>query len=358
MVTKHLLAFLKSTGALYFARKKNLKLKYPFNKRLTKQELKSVKLFWGGEFSCYKKSNICYEFYKHFGVVDSRLVANDVYAEAEKVLNPFRYSLFLQHKCCLKYLIPKEYRPQTIIQNINGHYMDNEDNIISKEEAIKIAKTYKAFFIKMSIDSGSGRGIMKVETNKDDIDEVFNTYAKDFICQVPLEEHYTLSRFNDSCINTIRVLSLNINDNCTILSSFIRMGGLGSIVDNLHASNGSGVLVGIKPDGTLHPFGVDKNYNKTYKSPIGLHFEGMQIENFHKVVEFTKYWHSKSFPFANLIGWDIIIDKSGKPIVIEINLDSADIAAHQIFNGPIFGSRTSEVVEYMKNNPRKKFLQL
>ena len=51
MVTKHLLAFLKSTGALYFARKKNLKLKYPFNKRLTKQELKSVKLFWGGEFS-------------------------------------------------------------------------------------------------------------------------------------------------------------------------------------------------------------------------------------------------------------------------------------------------------------------
>ena len=55
MVTKHLLAFLKSTGALYFARKKNLKLKYPFNKRLTKQELKSVKLFWGGSFHATKR---------------------------------------------------------------------------------------------------------------------------------------------------------------------------------------------------------------------------------------------------------------------------------------------------------------
>ena len=48
MVTKHLLTILKSAGAHYFARKKNLKLKYPFNKRLTKQELRSVKLFWGG----------------------------------------------------------------------------------------------------------------------------------------------------------------------------------------------------------------------------------------------------------------------------------------------------------------------
>lgn len=56
MVTKHLLTILKSAGAHYFARKKNLKLKYPFNKRLTKQELRSVKLFWGGSFLTIKRA--------------------------------------------------------------------------------------------------------------------------------------------------------------------------------------------------------------------------------------------------------------------------------------------------------------
>lgn len=74
--------------------------------------------------------------------------------------------------------------------------------------------------------------------------------------------------------------------------------------------------------------------------------------------EFVQYWHQKSFPFASLIGWDIIINEKGKPIVIEINLDSADIAPHQIFNGPIFGDRTDEVLEYMKNNPQRMMVRL
>ena len=329
--------------------KSNRSLEDSRNIKLTKEEKRNIKNFWKKE-NISPSSYICYEFYKYFGILEPSLVPNNIYAEAERLLNPFRYSLFLQHKCCLKYFLPEENRPITIIQNIDNHYLDKGDNVISKLEAIDLVKKYNSFFVKISAGSGGGRGIMKVNTQTDNIEKIFDDYKKDFICQEPLVEHDTLARFSNNCINTIRVLSLNINDNCTILSSFIRMGGLGSIVDNLHSSTGSGALVGIKPDAHLHPFGIDKHYNKVYKSPSGLPFEGLTLDHYETVVDFVKYWHPKSFPFANLIGWDIIIGQNNQPIVIEINLDSADIAAHQVFNGPIFGKRTEEVLNYLKIN--------
>ena len=65
-----------------------------------------------------------------------------------------------------------------------------------------------------------------------------------------------------------------------------------------------------------------------------------------KVVEFHQH-----IPHANLIGWDIAINKDGVPVVVEVNLDHAEVEAHQIFNGPIFGDRFDEVRKYVK---RKK----
>lgn len=334
---------------------RNNQLKKSFNIKLSNKELTDLKLYFGKELS--NNQLICYEFYKSFGLFDPQLMPNDIYAEAERLLNPFRYSLCAQHKCLLKLFIPAESRPTTIIQNIDGHYFDSHDNPISKKQAIEIAKGYTPFMIKIAAGSGGGRGIKRVEMIND-VEKTFDEYGRDFICQSVLKEHETLARFNPECINTIRVLSLNINDKCDILSSFVRMGGLGSIVDNLHSSKGTGVLVGLKQDGTFHSFGIDKNYNKVMQAPTGITFEGLKLEYYQEVKEFVQYWHQRSFPFANLIGWDIIINESGKPIVIEVNLDSADIAAHQIFNGPIFGDRTLEVLDYMKNNPQKIVIRL
>lgn len=339
----------------HISKARNKQLNYPFNVKITTSELSKLKSYWNSKIS--NNRLICYEFYKSFGLFDPQLIPNDIYAEAERLLNPFRYSLCAQHKCLLKLFIPAESRPTTIIQNIDGHYFDSQDNPISKKQAIEIAKGYTPFMIKIAAGSGGGRGIKKVEIDYD-VEKTFDEYGRDFICQGVLKEHETLARFNPECINTIRVLSLNINDKCDILSSFVRMGGLGSIVDNLHSSKGTGVLVGLKPNGTFHSFGIDKNYNKVILAPTGIPFEGLKLEHYQEVKEFVQHWHQKSFPFANLIGWDIIINVEGKPIVIEINLDSADIAAHQIFNGPIFGDRTQEVLDYIKANPEKNILKL
>lgn len=35
--------------------------------------------------------------------------------------------------------------------------------------------------------------------------------------------------------------------------------------------------------------------------------------------------------------------------MLEINLDSALVEAHQVFNGPIFGERLAEVMKYIED---------
>ena len=347
-----LVVFIKRTltylAKKYVCRSRNLNMKAYSRVKLSKQERAEIKSVWGQDFFINGR-HFCYEFYKGFGSFSSGLVPNDVYAEAEMILNPSRNSLFLQHKCALKYIIPERNRPKTIVQKINDNFLDKENQLIDRKSAVDLLSQFDEFFIKVAVDSGGGRGVLKVRKG-DDIYKLFNEYKTDFICQEALVEHDTLSQYNPQCINTIRVLSLNLNGKCTVLSSFIRMGGIGSVVDNLHSSKGTGVLVGLKPDGSLYPFGVDKHYNKVYVSPVGKSFEGKKVEHFDKVLDFVKYWHLQ-IPYANLIGWDIILDKSGSPIVIEINLDSADIAAHQVFNGPVFGNRLDEVIKYLAKQP-------
>lgn len=339
----------------YINSRRNNNLKHKFNIKLTDNEYKQLKQYWQGNLPYKRKT--AYEFYKSFGVFDPRLMPNDIYANIERLLNPFRYSLFAQHKCCLKYFIPSEYRPKTIIQNIDNHFLDKDDRVISLSQAISIAEEYDSFMIKIAAGSGGGRGIRKVYKGED-LAAIFTDYGKDFICQELLTEHKTLARFNPDCINTIRVLSLNINDKFDVLSSFVRMGGKGCIVDNLHTENGGGCLVGINQNGKLASFGINKNYKKVFTSPMGESFDGLFIEGYDGIKSFIEDCHQKNFPFANLIGWDIIIDENNKPIIIEINLDSADIAAHQIFNGPIFGERTNEVLAYTNKNQQKYVIRL
>ena len=160
-----------------------------------------------------------------------------------------------------------------------------------------------------------------------------------------VQQNDFLAQFNPDSVNTIRIVTLNINRKCTVLSAFLRMGSRGSFVDNF--SSGFGILVGINNEGYLNEFGVDKNLNKVFEAPTGLQFKGICIPNYNLIKDQIEGF-SKKIPFANLIGWDITLDKQSNPIVIEVNLDSAHLALHQIFNGPIFGDRQSEVMDYIK----------
>lgn len=299
------------------------------------------------EFKSHWKSwnSVSYEFYKSFGCpFDTGYVPNDYYDFAEHVLNLRWGSFFLQHKCNLKYIIPAANRPVTILQKIDGHYVYEDNTEITEAEAIRILSQKDEFVCKIAMGSGGGRGVQKItKYNRLNFSELLK--PNDLIFQEVLHQHECLAQFNPSSVNTFRLLTLNLNGECSVLSSFLRMGAKGSFVDNL--SSGGGVLVGIGPSGLVNSYGINKKYEKIFQAPSGIAFEGLQIPNWQSIKEKVIDFHQR-IPHANLIGWDITLDETGAPIVIEINLDHADIEAHQVFNGPVFGNRLEEVRSYIE----------
>ena len=320
--------------------------------QLTAEEKKEIKRIWGD----YGGKLCAFGFYKQFcGVFSPFYVPDDYYDFAEHVFNLRWAAYFLQHKCNLKYFIPAKNRAKVIVQKIDGHFVLEDNTEISRDEAITLLKKHSVFMCKIARGTGGGSGVKSVI-----LDEVKNEQAffdellskNDIEFEEVVQQNAFLSQFNPDSVNTFRFLTLNINQKCTLLSTFLRMGAKGAYVDNL--SGGSGVLVGINSDGVINSFGINKHFEKKYESPSGIKFEGITVPNFEKITNQIIDFHKK-IPYANLFGWDVTIDKEENPIVIEVNLDSALIEAHQIFNGPVFGDRLLEVMDYIET--RKPLLK-
>jgi hypothetical protein len=311
---------------------------------LTKEEKFKIETIWGKWGGNYD----VFGFYKKFcGFFDPNFVPDDYYDFAEHVLNLRWSAYFLQHKCNLKYILPKQNRAEVIVQKIDGHYVLEDNTEISKKDAINILKKENAFIAKIARGTGGGRGVRKIIMddiqNKDEfLNELLSPIDMEF--ERIISQNDFFAQFNPDSVNTMRMVTLNINEKCTVLSAFLRMGSKGSFVDNF--CSGVGVLAGINYEGYLNEFGIDKNFDKVFKAPTGLEFKGVCIPNYDSVKQQIIDFHRK-IPFANLIGWDVTLDKDSNPIVIEVNLDSAHLALHQAFNGPIFGERLNEVMEYI-----------
>lgn len=318
--------------------------------KLSLQEKNAIAKEWGNRIK-----TVSHEFYKSYGLqFNPQYVPNDYYDFAEHVLNLRWAAFFLQHKCNLKYIIPEKHRPVTILQKIDGHYVFEDNSEVSENEAFSVLREKATFVCKVALGSGGGRNVLKISLDKDNQTSIFEFIHKsqDVIFQEVLQQNEFMSNFNSDSVNTFRLLTLNINGNCTVLSSFLRMGGKGSFVDNL--SSGKGVLVGVSQQGCLREYGIRKNYTKVFESPTGIPFKGIIVPDWDKIKDTIIEFH-RHIPFANLIGWDVALNKSGIPIVVEINLDSAEIEAHQIFNGPVFGDRLDEVRQYI--NAKKPLLR-
>ena len=313
---------------------------------LTKEEKAKIKEIWGKWGGDYDS----YGFYKKFcGSFNPYLVPDDYYDFAEHVFNLRWAAFFLQHKCNLKYILPKQNRAEVIIQKIDGHIVLEDNTEISKQEAIECLKQHSVFVAKIARGTGGGAGVRKIV-----LDEIQDkeSFLNELLSPIDIEfekvvrQHDFLAQFNPDSVNTIRFITLNINEKCTVLSAFMRMGSRGSFVDNL--SGGHGVLVGIDKDGCLNDFGVDKHFKKIYQAPTGIALKGIRIPEYAKIKQQMIDFHKK-IPFANLIGWDVTLDSEMNPIIIEVNLDTAVIEAHQVFNGPVFGDRIDEVRQYIKD---------
>ncbi|MCM1296053.1 MAG: hypothetical protein NC311_10975 [Muribaculaceae bacterium] len=154
-----------------------------------------------------------------------------------------------------------------------------------------------------------------------------------------------MSRFNPTSINTIRIaVYRSVKDGVPhILSAVIRMGVAGRFIDNLH---GGGRMVRVKENGVLDNHCIDQ-YGRIFHQHNGVDFSKQLIlPDYHKV-ETLVVELSKQLYDIHLIQWDIAIDATGTPRLVEFNLSGFSMWIAQMTGTPAFGEFTDEIIEYV-----------
>jgi hypothetical protein len=178
--------------------------------------------------------------------------------------------------------------------------------------------------------------------NSDDIAKILKDYESNYIIQEVVRQHSEMGKLNSTSLNTCRLYTYRRvgTGEYMLLGAAVRFGGKGAYRDN--ACTGGGFCK-INDDGSVND--AIHNYRRfgwgSLKTEKGL--EGLCIPNYDKILNTVLRLH-KTIPYMDLIGWDIAVDEEGEPVLIELN-QYPDCEFIQIFNGPMFGKYTDELLE-------------
>ena len=132
-----------------------------------------------------------------------------------------------------------------------------------------------------------------------------------------IEQHETLSKLNNSSVNTVRCITFNTKNGVVIGYTFMKIGRKGSFIDN---GGAGGLLVGIdKNTGVFNTIAIDEKMN-TYKNhpDNGTEFIGYQLHDWNKLVNLCIKLSQKA-PRVNCIGWDFTYTDNSEWVVVEGN---------------------------------------
>lgn len=216
-----------------------------------------------------------------------------------------------------------------------GVLYDNEGigmKLTSKNELLpilkKLVEKHKAIFVK-SVESFGGKGVYRFnESSPLNLDDL--NLQNDYIIEKGLTQHSELNRINPHCVNTLRVISLNRNNEIKIPSCALKMGTNKLHNDNI--STGGIFTVYNLEENKLDAVASNKDGKRLYSHPETHYvFKDKSLPYPDKVISLvTKA--AKVFPDRYIIGWDIAYTPEG-PMIIEGNTNPCPVGMQIALRG-------------------------
>lgn len=324
--------------------------KHPYYEGSDEEYNNVVVPFWS-KFGMKPKKK-WFQYYGYLGQkFDPRFIPDDFfYTDLYRFLNDIRYDQFLQNKLYLPTFLPDVKRPKIVVKHMGKFFINEKDEILTHNEALDELLKYDRLIMKPSVlKQGKGVKILDFENNREEALKDLRQYVRngDFVVQELIKQSEQMNSFNDTSVNTIRIVSLILDNKVEILSSVLRIGSKGSVVDNYYHGGKERPIE--KETGYLRDylfqkdelFRVDDN-----QKPL----ERELLKGYDKASKLVSL-HSR-FPHIRLIGWDFAIDENYEPVVIEIN---AYVGDNQRDDGPTFTKFTEKVLtEYVNYKNSKK----
>ena len=193
-----------------------------------------------------------------------------------------------------------------------ANFIHNKDNFFAKQPNGMFGTGVEKVFIK----------------NISDCKKLYDEYKKQgILCEETLTQCKEMREFNDTSINTLRIVTLrDIHGDVHIMGGLLRVGRKGKIADNFHHM---GIAAYLDPIGIVCTTGVDKNNHRYIVHPDSRKvIVGFRIPIWDKVCATVKE-AAQVVPDVRYIGWDVVITEDYNVALVEGN-PGADPDAEQI----------------------------
>ncbi|MCI8609388.1 MAG: hypothetical protein HFE73_07070 [Firmicutes bacterium] len=167
------------------------------------------------------------------------------------------------------------------------------------------------------LSSTQGKGIVRIEfSDYPDLKAVYDEIMsmKRMLCEECIVQHEAIAAFNQSSVNTVRVLTIVDKGICHHVYAGFRM-GRGALVDNFHAG---GIIASVDTKTgitCMDAIDLDGNHYPVHPTS-GLPTLGFQLPNWPEVLKLTKEAALRMAENgAAMVGWDVAITRDGVCLV-------------------------------------------
>ena len=161
-----------------------------------------------------------------------------------------------------------------------------------------------------------GRGIEKWVVTDENVNELYKRFQKEpAVLDELVEQHSLLAKLNPSSVNTVRIFTLMIGNECELIGAALRMGNGNTVIDNYSA----GGLVGSinLETGRVIDDAEDAAGKRYSVHPISkVKMKDFEIPNWEKVIQFVEEC-AANYPLK-YVAWDIAV-READCVLIEAN---------------------------------------
>lgn len=190
----------------------------------------------------------------------------------------------------------------------------------------------REYIIAKPKDGMCGRGIEKLKPSDfASVAELYNYLTADGsfdLIEECLAQHEGMSKIYSGCINTVRIVTLNINGKISIPCAFMRIGNGGS-VDNFFAG---GMTTPVDLDEGVLRYDAENEHGKAFSvHPLtNVDIHGFKIPMWEEAKALVMK-AAEVMPQVGYVGWDVAITP-GKPVLVEGN----EFPGHVFYQLPAF----------------------
>lgn len=199
---------------------------------------------------------------------------------------------------------------------VNRDWVDT--TVCSYEEFCSFVGKQKCFFGK-PVGRTGGKGARVIDASNMDTRELYEMCKTEgLLCEEIIVQHDQLAAFNDSTLNTIRILTiLDSKDEPQVLMAAGRFGRKGKVVDNFHGGGVAGIID--VDTGVVITEAIGRNHLRNEIHPdSGRTIIGFKYPEWEKVIDTVKR-AALVVPQVRHVGWDVAITKNGEVEIVEGN---------------------------------------